>query len=301
MVSMDIYLNETTRHADVILPGPSPLEDLHYDVAFPQLSWRNHARYSPPVFPARTRAARGMADPAEAGRHRPGQVPHATPMALDDAQFARRTRSACLASMPLPSWPRHPGSQRPAAHAGSGCCAAAPMATSWGRKPDGLTWPRYRHPTPAGGIDLGELQPRIPEMLRTPSGKVELAPPSLLQDLQRAAQDLRGLQRPIWSSSAGATCAPTTAGCTTCRSWPKARSAAPRWFTQGRAAPGPAGRRSGRHPQRQRPGARAGARQRGDDARRRQPAARLGPRRTRVRNCAWQQSAPAPTCKCPAR
>jgi len=45
----------------------------------------------------------------------------------------------------------------------------------------------------AGGIDLGELQPRIPEMLRTPSGKVELAPPSLLQDLQRAAQDVRGL------------------------------------------------------------------------------------------------------------
>ena len=51
MVSMDIYLNETTRHADVILPGVSPLEDFHYDVAFPQLSWRNHARYSPPVLP----------------------------------------------------------------------------------------------------------------------------------------------------------------------------------------------------------------------------------------------------------
>ena len=51
IVSLDIYLNETTRHADVILPGLSPLEDLHYDVAFPQLSWRNHARYSPPVLP----------------------------------------------------------------------------------------------------------------------------------------------------------------------------------------------------------------------------------------------------------
>ena len=51
MVSLDIYLNETTRHADVILPGLSPLQDMHYDVAFPQLSWRNHARYSPPVFP----------------------------------------------------------------------------------------------------------------------------------------------------------------------------------------------------------------------------------------------------------
>ncbi|MGE5649732.1 MAG: molybdopterin-dependent oxidoreductase, partial [Bacillota bacterium] len=40
MVSVDIYLNETTRHADVILPGSSPLEDAHYDTAFPQFSYR---------------------------------------------------------------------------------------------------------------------------------------------------------------------------------------------------------------------------------------------------------------------
>ena len=50
MLSLDLYLNETTRHADVILPGQSPLEHSHYDVAFPQLSDRNHARWSGPVF-----------------------------------------------------------------------------------------------------------------------------------------------------------------------------------------------------------------------------------------------------------
>src|SRR6185295_4246970 len=52
MLSLDIYLNETTRHADVVLPGLSPLQDAHYDVAFPQFSVRNHALYSPPVLPA---------------------------------------------------------------------------------------------------------------------------------------------------------------------------------------------------------------------------------------------------------
>src|SRR5262249_17532129 len=41
-----------------------------------------------------------------------------------------------------------------------------------------------------GGIDLGPLQPRIPEVLRTPTGKIELAPPLLLQDLQRARADV---------------------------------------------------------------------------------------------------------------
>src|SRR5215469_10916729 len=50
MVSVDVYLNETTRHADVILPPPSALERSHYDLAFTQLAIRNIAHYSPPVF-----------------------------------------------------------------------------------------------------------------------------------------------------------------------------------------------------------------------------------------------------------
>ena len=49
MVSLDIYVNETTRHADVILPGPSPLARSHYDLALYQLAVRNVANYSPPV------------------------------------------------------------------------------------------------------------------------------------------------------------------------------------------------------------------------------------------------------------
>src|ERR671922_146257 len=49
MLSIDIYVNETTRHADVILPAPEPLEKSHYDAAFYQLSTRNIANYSPAV------------------------------------------------------------------------------------------------------------------------------------------------------------------------------------------------------------------------------------------------------------
>src|SRR5205085_7987315 len=50
-VALDLYVNETTRHADVILPPPSPLQRSHYDLAFYQLSARNVANYSPPVLP----------------------------------------------------------------------------------------------------------------------------------------------------------------------------------------------------------------------------------------------------------
>ena len=51
MVSVDVYLNETSRHADVILPSPSALEKPHYDVALLQLAVRNIANWSEPVLP----------------------------------------------------------------------------------------------------------------------------------------------------------------------------------------------------------------------------------------------------------
>ena len=49
-VAHDIYINETTRHADLILPSPSGLETDHYDFAFLALAVRNVAKYSPQIF-----------------------------------------------------------------------------------------------------------------------------------------------------------------------------------------------------------------------------------------------------------
>jgi len=57
VVAIDIYRNETTALADVILPGCSPLEDSHFDVAFPQLAYRNAARYSPALLSRGARPA----------------------------------------------------------------------------------------------------------------------------------------------------------------------------------------------------------------------------------------------------
>jgi anaerobic selenocysteine-containing dehydrogenase len=50
MVSIDIYINETTRHAHIILPPATGLEISHYDVTFHALAIRNTAKYSPPLF-----------------------------------------------------------------------------------------------------------------------------------------------------------------------------------------------------------------------------------------------------------
>ncbi len=53
MVAVDIYLNETTRHAHIVLPAASGLEIAQYDVYFNSFAVRNVAKYSPPLFAPR--------------------------------------------------------------------------------------------------------------------------------------------------------------------------------------------------------------------------------------------------------
>jgi anaerobic selenocysteine-containing dehydrogenase len=188
MVSMDIYLNETTRHADVILPGVSPLEDFHYDVAFPQLSWRNHARYSPPVLPRTDGAPEEWQTLLKLAAIARGDGAQMDANALDDAQFAEDAQrlAGANAAAVIQATSALKGPQRLLEVA----LRTGPYGDMFGMKPDGLTLAKVMAANSSGGIDLGELQPRIPEMLRTPSGKVELAPPSLLADLARPAADL---------------------------------------------------------------------------------------------------------------
>jgi hypothetical protein len=65
---------------------------------------------------------------------------------------------------------------------------AGPYGDRFGAVPGGLSLAKLRaHPA---GIDLGALAPRVPEMLRTPSGHIELAPAMVLADLARVRADL---------------------------------------------------------------------------------------------------------------
>jgi anaerobic selenocysteine-containing dehydrogenase len=189
MLSLDIYLNETTRHADVILPGLSPLEEDHYDVAFAQLSWRNHARYSPAVFPHPDGQLQEWQTLLKLAAIAQGQGCAVDANALDDALFATEAQRLFgpQADAVIQATQGLRGPRRGLEVA----LRTGPYGDGFGVKPDGLTLAKVRASNATGGIDLGELQPRIPEMLRTPSGKIELAPPSFLSDLQRAAQDLK--------------------------------------------------------------------------------------------------------------
>ena len=189
MVSLDIYLNETSRHADVILPGPSPLEDMHYDVAFPQFSWRNHARYSAPVFARTAHQPEEWESLARLCGIVQGKGCDVSAAELDDAHFARD--AAKLFGEHADAVMLALGTLKGPDRLLDVALRTGPYGDAFGRQPDGLNLQKVIAASGAqGGIDLGELAPRMPQMLRTPSGQIELAAPSLLADLQRAAADL---------------------------------------------------------------------------------------------------------------
>ncbi|MFL6710773.1 MAG: molybdopterin-dependent oxidoreductase [Massilia sp.] len=186
MVSMDIYLNETSRHADVILPGPSPLEDAHYDVSFTQFSHRNHARYSAPAL------ARASDQPDEwesmlrIGAIAAGMDYQADIDALDDTLLHEELERALgqQAAPVLAALQGRRGAQRLLDLGLRG----GPFGDQFGARPGGINLAAIE--AAPSGIDLGAMVSRIPEVLRTPSGKIELAPPVLVDDLARVAADL---------------------------------------------------------------------------------------------------------------
>jgi anaerobic selenocysteine-containing dehydrogenase len=193
MVSLDIYLNETTRHADVILPGLSPLEDMHYDVPFPQMSWRNHARYSTSIFDAPAGQPPEWATLLKLAAIVQGRGSQADPLQLDDeafaAEVAKQFGQHAQAVLQATAHLKGPERQLDVA------LRMGPYGDQFGRKPDGLNLAKVQ--AAPGGIDLGELQPRLPELLRTANGKIDLAPAALLADLQRPAQDLARPATPL--------------------------------------------------------------------------------------------------------
>lgn len=193
MVSLDIYLNETTRHAHVVLPAPSPLEDSHYDVAFPQLSFRNHARYSAPVFEPPAGQPPEWQTLLRIGAIAQGLGARADVLALDDQIVEAEVRKLAGDNAPLVL--KALGTRKGPERLLDLALRGGPYGDGFGLKPDGLNLDKV-HAAPAG-VDLGELTPRIPELLRTPSGRIELAPPSILADLPRAQAELMAPPPPL--------------------------------------------------------------------------------------------------------
>jgi anaerobic selenocysteine-containing dehydrogenase len=154
MISVDPALNETTRHADVILPPSSPLEHDHYDIAFHNLAIRNTARYNPAVF-----------DKPEEAMH--------------DWEIFSALGERLAALLNLEPMPSHPPDRLVDAALRGGPYGDD---TEWQLSIDKLK----AHPS---GIDLGPLEPSCPERLQTPGQRIQLAIPEVLEDIQRFTRE----------------------------------------------------------------------------------------------------------------
>ncbi|CAA0081486.1 Formate dehydrogenase H [Mycolicibacterium vanbaalenii] len=193
MVSVDPYLNETTRHADVILPPPPPSHSPHFDFALNNLAVRNNARYSPPALPLL-----GRPDEAEI-LARIALVLYGIGVDGDprivDEQVIAATLAKETADVGSPVAGRAVDELTAMLDDGPGYERRLDMmlrlgayGDAFGARPDGLTLTRLR--SAPHGIDLGPLQPRLPDLLRTPSGLIELAPPQLIADAARLRDSL---------------------------------------------------------------------------------------------------------------
>ncbi|WP_435284456.1 molybdopterin oxidoreductase family protein [Streptomyces koelreuteriae] len=188
MVSVDPYLNETSRHAHVVLPPPPPSQSPHHDFAFNTLAVRNQVRYTRPAVPlepgrmAETEilarlilAATGM---------------HGTDPAAVDRMVIDQTLGKAVTEPHSPVYDRDPRDLAAQLTGDTGperrldmMLRLGPYGDGFGVRPDGLTLEKLlAHPH---GIDLGPLSSRLPQPLKTRSGLVELLPEPIARDLPR--------------------------------------------------------------------------------------------------------------------
>ncbi len=184
MVAVDPFLNETTSHANVVLPSPPPLASPHYDFAFYALSVRNIANYSPPAT-----EHSGMDDGEIISR----LAAIVSRQGVDaDPKFLPRMTLAYLvdrATGPGGSLNgKDPGEiqkqlagRPPLLQILDLRLRGGPYGDRFGDVQDGLSLAALE--AAPHGIDLGALEPRVPGLLKTASGKVELAPGPIVADV----------------------------------------------------------------------------------------------------------------------
>jgi anaerobic selenocysteine-containing dehydrogenase len=183
LVCVDMFVNETTRHAHVVFPAQSPLTRSHYDIAFYQFSLRNMANYSPAVLPAEDGAMEEWRVLSKLALIAQGMGADADPALVDDLAVRTMIENAGLdVDATLRSLAPRVGPER-----------LLDLMLRTG--PYKLTLDEVAaHPH---GLDLGPLEPRLPDVLRTKSGMVELAPEPILQDVARLGAALTAERPPF--------------------------------------------------------------------------------------------------------
>jgi len=187
MVSVDPYVNETTRHADVILPPPPPSRAAHYDFAFYYFSVRNVANFSPATLPVEEGGLDECDILARLAAIAAGLGPDADIDALAEAQLrASLEPLAGAAGVEVDALRAMLDGTTHAERILDLRLRVGPYGDRFGQVPGGLSLAKLR--ANPHGVDLGPLEPRIPELLRTTSGTIELCPEPIAAGVRRLAE-----------------------------------------------------------------------------------------------------------------
>ncbi|MFI0818407.1 molybdopterin oxidoreductase family protein [Streptomyces sp. NPDC021098] len=193
MVSVDPYLNETSRHAHVVLPPPPPSQSPHFDYVFNGFAIRNQVRYTRPAVPLEPGRMCETEILARLALCLSGQ-PDADPAGVD----AMVIESALGKAVADPTAPVYGRDTAELAARLTGLTGAerrldmmlrlGPYGDGFGADTDGLTLEKVL--AQPHGIDLGPLRPRLPALLKTRSGTVELCPEPIAADVERLRRAL---------------------------------------------------------------------------------------------------------------
>ena len=196
MASIDIYLNETTRFANVILPPSGHLEQVHYPPFSPPYMVRSYAKWDHAAFAADSPGdgeillrlnARilGLAPEALEEQALQGMIVQA--LAADGELAARMSVADCFDEVAV-----HHGPARFIDF----LIRSGPFGDRFGARPDGLTLARLQEMP--HGVDLGPMVPRLRAALATPERRIRLVPALMKQGMAA----LQAEREPVASPSA---------------------------------------------------------------------------------------------------
>jgi len=209
MISVDSYLNETSKHADLILPGTSPLEQSHYDIALNMISVRNVAKFSDALFKPEKNAKHDWEILHELSYrigHAKGLVGKSKARAQYEAMKQLGPDGVLDVMLRVgPYGTQLPGTSSigaflidtiqdvfPPSHPIRKALDNGPYGPQNRGLSKGLcvaSLRNYPH-----GVDLGSLQSALPERLFTKNKHINLVPKSYLEDLPRLRRQLTMLE-----------------------------------------------------------------------------------------------------------
>ena len=199
MVALDIYINETTSQADIILPSTVHPEHSNIDVTFQNFTTRNYVSYSPRTFEPEPE----LKDLGEIILEISARMSGLTRDEMDGFIFQgmvdtvlKRAESAGVALSAEQVTDAVTGETSPERFADL-LIRSGPYGDWFGQRDDGISLERVKA-HPQASMDLGALQRRLPTMLRTPNQRIDLIHEVFANDLQRLRE---GFERRVNASS----------------------------------------------------------------------------------------------------